>query len=679
MSHTPPPPLERATGPAFDAADAATLATGTRLWRGLGRPLARTAPSKGLDVFGERLLGRLRQRRLKTLPWARARAIIAAARAMASHSEAAFDERIHAARAMAMMHRDDIETVDLAFSAAYEAIRREIGLRLHEEQVLGALALASGCCAELATGEGKTLTAILPAALEGWTGRGVHVITVNDYLARRDAQTTSPAYHRLGISVGVVQESTTPESRIKAYAADVTYASDKQVIFDHLRDRLAAPASPRLSGLLLDGLLGTGGHWAGRVVQRGQNAAIIDEADSVLIDEAVTPAIISLPGEAGELTAGLRIASAIAASWQEGREYVSDQRLRTITLTPEGHASLAGRAGELPPFWAGPRRSEELLVQALTARVLHRLGEDYVVTDGKVMIVDRSTGRILPGRQWQLGLHQAVEVKEGLEPTAPTHVAARSSYQGFFQRYARLAGMTGTAREVADELWRWYRLPVVAVPTHKPVARKVTPDRFFATQAEKLEAAASRAAEHHRAGRPVLLGAWSVTTSESVSDLLTRAGVDHRVLNAVREAEEAAIVERAGDEGAVTVATNMAGRGTDIRLSAKARDAGGLVVIATERHDEARVDRQLAGRAGRQGDPGMVEVFASLEDRMVTQNGLPPLRWLARHTRGSIRTLVCRVLWWQSQAAATRKWATIRDQVAQADAWLSMAMHDTSR
>jgi preprotein translocase subunit SecA len=662
-----------------DAANPAALEDGARLWQSLAAPNTRKAPAKGFDRFGERVAGWFAHRKVRRLDWTRAKAIIGSARSMATFSQAAFDDQITTARTLAVTQRDNPDTIDLGFAVAYEAIRREIGLSLHDEQVLGAIALATGCCAELATGEGKTLTAILPAAIDGWTGRGVHVITVNDYLARRDAQTTSAAYRRLGISVGVVQESTSHEGRVKAYAADITYTSDKQVIFDHLRDRLVTPVTPRMSGLILDGLLTNASGWPSKVVQRGLHAAIVDEADSVLIDEAVTPAIISLPGDGGQITAGLQAACQIARSWTQGREYTADAKLRVVKVTDAGRAALEGVSSRLPAFWAGPRRREELLVQAITAKELYRLGEDYVISDGKIMIVDRSTGRILPGRQWQLGLHQAVEVKEGLDPTAPTHVASRSSYQGFYQRYRRLSGMSGTATEVAPELWAWYRLPVVRVPTHRPVQRTVVADRIFATTQQKLEAAAARVRELNRQGRPVLLGAWSVNTSEQVSELLTRAGVDHRVLNATREAEEAAIIERAGEDGAVTVATNMAGRGTDIRLSAKARVAGGLMVVATERHDEARVDRQLAGRAGRQGDPGGVEVFVSLEDKLVLQNGLTPLLWLAKHTTGAIQRLICRVLWWQAQQSASNKWTTIRAQVAQADAWLDMAMHNVSR
>ncbi len=285
--------------------------------------------------------------------------------------------------------------------------------------------------------------------------------------------------------------------------------------------------------------------------------------------------------------------------------YTVDTRLRKVKLTDAGRDRLAELSERLPAFWAGPRRREELIVQALYAKELYKRGEEYVIKDGGVLIVDRSTGRILPGRQWQLGVHQqAVEAKEGVKLTAENVAVARSSYQTFFQKYRRLSGMTGTAQEVAREMWAWYRLPVVRVPTHKPVARTKARDRVLANEDQKLAAAVDRVIEAHRRGQPVLVGTWSVLTSERVGMMLKAKGIECQVLNATRETEEAAIVERAGEAGAITVATNMAGRGTDIRLTPEARAAGGLLVVTTERNDESRVDRQLAGRAGRQGDPG---------------------------------------------------------------------------
>ncbi|MBL9001438.1 MAG: prepilin peptidase [Phycisphaerae bacterium] len=657
-----------------------------RLWPALARPWKRRPTATGFDLLGERFGAYRASRAAKRLPWSRALAIIDRAAELRHHSEAALDERIAQARQASIVSRDDPETLALAFSVGYEVIRREIGLSLHPEQVLGAIVLAQGACAELATGEGKTVTAILPAAIDGWSGRGVHIITVNDYLARRDAQTTEPAYRRMGLSVGVIQETTSNEGRRRAYAADITFAADKQVIFDHLRDRLASPLETRLSGLLLDTLApagpgAPGASWIDRVVQRGLHSAIVDEADSVLIDEAVTPAIIAQPVPGGEqVSRHFVLAAELARTFTPGVEYLADHRLRRVTITDAGRARLAETARALPAFWAGPRRREELMLQALTARELYQRGVDYIVNDKQeVLIVDRSTGRVLPGRQWQLGLHQSVEAKEGVPIKAENLVAARTSYQGFFQRYRRLAGMTGTAREVAPELWRWYRLPVVRIPTHKPVIRTNAPDKVFDTEEAKMAAAARRAAEAHRQGRPVLVGTWSVLASERIGRMLLEQGIGANVLNATREAEEAAMIERAGNPGAITVATNMAGRGTDIRLTKESREAGGLLVIATERHDEKRVDRQLAGRAGRQGDPGGVEVFTSLEDHLIAESGLRPLVWLVRRSSGPVRRFAARVLWSMAQTTAGRRWVVVRSEVSKSDAWLDMAMHWRTR
>ncbi len=665
-----------------------------RLWPALAKPFVRAMPARGMDLAGERATGwRLRRRAARGLR-ARADAIIEAATALATDSERAFDEAIAGAREGVLLARNDAGAIDHAFAVAHAAVRRMIGLSLYPEQVMGALAMATGCCAEMATGEGKTLTAILPAALDGWTGRGVHVLTVNDYLARRDAQITSPAYARLGLSVGVLQDSTEPAHRRGAYDRDITYAADKQVIFDYLRDRLSSPLRPSLTGHLLDQVLADaptapGDHrqrWSEQVAQRGLHAAIIDEADSILIDEAVTPAIIALAVREDAPWAGeehYRIAAAIAEQFTAGDDYTVLERLRRVDLTDAGRERLDEAAGRLPPFWAGPRRREELLVQALSARALYRKGDDYIVRDGKVVIVDRSTGRVLEGRQWQLGVHQAVEAREGLEITQTRSTSSRTSYQRFFQRYRRLSGMTGTAWEVRHELWRDYRLPVVRIPTHRPVIRVHEPDAVFTTQEEKFSAVVARVAELHATGRPVLVGTRSVIASERLGEMLAGRGIACRILNATREAEEAEIVAQAGRAGAVTVATNMAGRGTDIILDARSRELGGLVVLATERHDESRVDRQLFGRAGRQGDPGLARAYVSLDDPLIVHYGLRPLVALYRSlppppSRPSRRPGAA-ALWWSSQHTAGRRAAMLRREVIRQDSWLELAMHHESR
>lgn len=664
-------------------------------------------PPEDLDAFGERVAAWVQKRRHARLDRARARRIIAEARALSNHGVLAFKDaamelaqtvaisRLDARRNASRAHRRaDAAIVDRAFALATEAVRRNSGFVLHVEQVLAALALADDCCVELATGEGKTVTAVLPAALRAWSGRGVHVVTVNDYLARRDAETNLGAFEMLGLRVGVLQESSEPGDRRAAYAADVTYGADKQFIFDFLRDRLAAPLGARAGALLLTDLLGDDGaptlglniadarvdpRWADRVVQRGLHAAIIDEADSVLIDDSVTPAIISSGAEGDKDTSHLAAAARLTKAMNLDAHYKVADRLRQVSLTDEGRSLIAAHAHWFPAFYSGKRRREALVTQALVARALYELDRDYVVREGKIEIVDRSTGRVLPGRMWELGLHQAVEAKQGVEITGRRATAARSSYQGFFRRYARLCGMSGTVMEVGPEMWTWYRLPVVKVPTHRPTIRVHARDRIFASLEAKFAAVVERVQEAHAKGQPVLVGTWRIDDSERLAERLREAGIACMVLNAQREAEEATIVANAGEVGAVTVATNMAGRGTDIRLSADARARGGLLVIATERHDERRVDRQLFGRSGRQGDPGRAETFVSLEDELIKGHGVRPLIWLTRRRVGPIRARAGAALWTLAQANASRRWRIHRADAAKSAAWHDKALHHVTR
>ncbi|MFW5653719.1 MAG: prepilin peptidase, partial [Planctomycetota bacterium] len=549
-------------------------------------------------------------------------------------SEQAFDHEIEQARENARRGRREAEPRSHAFAVVREAVRRTIGISLYPEQVMGGWAMEDGCIAEMLTGEGKTVTACLTAAVRGWMGYGVHVVTVNDYLARRDAELNGGVYRRLGLSVGVIQHESEPPERRAAYAKDITYTTDQQLIFDHLRDKLRSPLRPRVSSLLLDEMTETsmGGRrelWTEQIVHRGLYCALIDEADSVLIDQATTPAIIGMHGGEDAAADYYRVAAELSQRLVREVDYRVDLNQHRVDLTKAGRDQLDDLAHRLPAFWSGPQRREELVVQALTAKELFQRDDHYIVKNNDVHIVDPQTGRVLEGRQWQLGLHQSIQAKEGLPITGARQTMARISYQRFFQQYRTLAGMTGTAWEVRNEIWRNYRLPVVRIPTHRPMIRRQRSDRMFLNREQKFEAVADRVQELHRNQRPVLLGTRSVEASESMSALLNVRGIPHRVLNAVQHEEEAAIVASAGKPGNVTVATNMAGRGTDIILGQGVAEKGGLVVIATERHESKRIDRQLFGRAGRQGDPGQAEVYVALDDPLIQASGLPVLVRLA--------------------------------------------------
>lgn len=651
----------------------------SRLWTSLSRRPERVPPAKGIDLLGEWLHGRLHRRRYTVDRRGRAQRIAEASDALVPLSDAALDALILPAVDRVTLVSHDGSAVDGAFALLREVIRRELGIALHVEQVMGALAMADGAAVEMATGEGKTVTAILPVALLGWRRRGVHVLTVNDYLASRDAGIVTGPLARVGLTVGFVTNGTPREERRAAYDADVTYAADKQVVFDFLRDKLIAPPDASLTGLLLDEVTGGPPAWRDRVVQRGLHAAVIDEADSVLIDEAVTPAIIAAdPTDDGadpeDPGAHHRVAASLAGKLTEGEHYRLDRRARHVELTEEGLGRIEEASAGLPAFWAGRRRREELIRVALIAKELMIRGDDYVVRGDAIEIVDRSTGRVLEGRRWQLGLHQAVEAKEGLTTSDPRRTSSRTSYARFFQRYARLCGMSGTLAEVRDELWRTYKLPVVRIPTHRPIARTESPDVFHSGEAEKLTAVVSRVAAVHATGRPVLVGTRSVTASERIAAALAGLGVPHRVLNAEREREEAEIVAEAGRVGAVTVATNMAGRGTDIKLEGDARALGGLLVIGTERHPERRVDRQLVGRAGRQGDPGGAEMHVCFDDELIRGYGLMPLIGLARRFP-ALRPL----LWRQAQATGSSRARWRRGAAAAQESWLELSLHTQAR
>lgn len=571
--------------------------------------------------------------------------------------------------------RDADAAVPDALAALREAAERTLNLRPFTVQIMGALALHRGCLAEMATGEGKTLTAALAATLAGWTRLPCHVVTVNDYLAQRDADRLRSFYEFCGVTVGCVTSTMEPEARARGYAQDVTYTTSKEVVADFLRDRLRLGGRPQSTRRLLQMHLNP--HLPPpAVVMRGLHTAIVDEADSVLIDEAVTPLIISAPRDHAVWQDLYRGVWKIANDLQPGMDYRAEVRYKEVTLLPAGRRKVDAAMGELPERWRGGGRPAELVEQALNAREFFRKGKQYVVDQGKVVIVDEFTGRMMPMRKWRHGLHQAIEAKEGLAISAEDETLARISFQRYYRLYRKLAGMTGTAREAADELWRTYQLPVLTIPTNKPVARKQERDRFFPSLETKLAAVVEEAARVHAAGRPVLIGTRNVMMSQELADRLRARGLKCNLLNALNDRDEAAIVAAAGFTDAITIATNMAGRGTDIKLGAEVAALGGLHVIATERHEASRIDRQLFGRAGRQGDPGSAIAFASADDELLRRFAPAPARAILRwaSARGVVgaeawAAAVCRL----GQRRAEKQAAKARANVLKQDVWLEEA------
>lgn len=569
------------------------------------------------------------------------------------------------------------ETVAWAFALIREVAHRLLGMRHFDVQLIGGWVLLHGMVAEMETGEGKTLVATLPACTAALAGIPVHVITVNDYLAHRDAEWMEPVYHALGLTVGVIMQGMDPATRHAAYACDITYCTNKEVAFDYLKDRIVLGRNAGRLHLQLERLGGERARLQ-HLLLRGLCYAIVDEADSVLVDEARTPLIISgAPDHAPEQQV-YQTALDLAAQLEPPRDFVLASRERSLQLTPAGQERLTDLAQMHRGVWTGRRRREELVRQALTA--LHEMQRDiqYLVRDGKVQIIDEFTGRVMGDRSWEHGLHQLIETKEGCTLTGLHEPLARISYQRFFRRYLRLAGMTGTAREVRNELWSVYRLPVVTVPTNRPVQRRSLGTRLYKTADTKWQAVVARIVSMHQSGRPLLVGTRSVAASEHLSTLLTAAGLPHQVLNARQDQEEAAIIIQAGAFGRITVATNMAGRGTDIRLGPGVRELGGLHVIASEGHEAGRIDRQLFGRCGRQGDPGSYELLAALEDDLFTSYASWWWRGLAT-VLGRQRVWGGQWLCTRTQRTAEHTHARIRRDLLKVDEHLETALAFSGR
>ncbi len=499
-----------------------------------------------------------------------------------------------------------------AFAAVREASRRTLGLRQHDVQLLAGRTLLGGRIAELATGEGKTLAATLAACTAAASGAAVHVVTVNDYLASRDCENNTPLFEFLGLTAGnVKQDMPIPERQIQ-YGRDIVYVSNKELTFDYLKDRIALGRTLRAQQSLRRLRDGRAGQVS---ILRGLHVAIVDEADSVLIDEARTPLIISetLPDDLD--VAVYDEAIALAKRLAARMDYVVGKD-RDVWLTQAGLARVRELASDLGGVWVSALWRKELAQKALAALLAFHRDRHYIIAENKVQIVDEFTGRVMPDRTWERGLHQMIEAKEGCEITGQRKTLSQITYQRFFRRYLLLGGMTGTAKEVEPELKRVYDLSVDSIPTHKPSRRRRLPDRVFLTSAERWREVARRAVEVAAEGRSVLVGTRSVEASELLGRMLEAQGVAHAVLNARQDKTEAEAVALAGQPGRITVATNMAGRGTDIKLAPEVEAQGGLHVILTAFHESARIDRQLFGRSARQGDPGSVEAIVSLEDEL---------------------------------------------------------------
>jgi preprotein translocase subunit SecA len=499
------------------------------------------------------------------------------------------------------------------------AAQRTLALSPYPEQLQGASALFDGCLAEMATGEGKTLSIALAATLMALTRLPCHVVTSNDYLAQRDATELAPLYRFFGLRSDYVIGVKESPDRAIGYAADITYTTPKEVLADFLRDKLKIGRIQDPTRQLIRRLGGLP-HQQSNLVLRGLHFGIVDEADSVLIDEAITPLIISRPIKDSQLEAAMRTALEICRLLESGIDYEVNYRFQDVYLSEKQWEKLKPAISHFPPWWRNEERLRETIRLTLQAREFYHKDIHYVVQDDKIEIIDQSTGRIMPDRSWQAGIHQAVEVKEHIPITAANESMASLSFQRFFRCYPHLSGLSGTVREASSEFWFNYQLSTVSIANHRPVIRRQDPEIITRTRAEKWESVAAEVQDLRAQGRPVLVGTRSILASEELAFIFRGLNIPFQLLHATRHAEEAQIVSHAGEASQVTIATNMAGRGTDIKLGPGVADRGGLHVLVTERNDSARIDRQLIGRAGRQGDPGSYRFILSLEDELLQKN-----------------------------------------------------------
>jgi len=587
--------------------------------------------SNWLDVFivrAREFLGSLFNRLLRG-DERLVKAVIARSLSIAESTDAELEGLLHSSRDRLKIEGINRSTITESFAVVREVSGRVLGMRHHHTQIRVSISLLRGCIAEMATGEGKTLAATLACATAGLAGIPVHVVTINDYLAQRDGEEMTPLYEALGLSVGIITHDAELSERRQTYACDICFCSNKELTFDFLKDRLVLDGSEN-TRVLQAALLTKDSQWAEKLLLRGLHFAIVDEADSVLIDEARTPLIIS-GQETFEQREELLLKQAmdIAAAYQKDIHFEENEDA-SIHITPRGERLVIELTADLEGLWKSSFYRDPLVRQALLALHVYHLDRDYIVDEeGLVQIVDPYTGRVMPGRSWGQGLQQMIEMKEACELTKPRETNAEISYQNFFRKYHHLSGMTGTVTEVASEILDVYRLRSETIPLLKVSQRKTLLREVYQTEVQKLTRIANIVAAQAGVGQPILIGTNAVSSSEAISEILSAQGLKHTVLNARQDEDEAGIVALAGELGAVTVATSMAGRGTDIKLSKAAKDAGGLHVIVTELQDARRIDRQLAGRSARQGDPGMASEILSMEDRLIKKMSGPFIRSLS--------------------------------------------------
>ena len=581
-------------------------------------------PMSWLDRWGHRALVPWRRMRRPVVRLRqRAQAIHTAAQAHRQDTDEALRARLQtlAQACRSANAAEQTQAEQAALSGVMLAVERIHGFQPHVEQLMGALALLDGDMAEMATGEGKTLTAAMAAIVAAWRGRPCHVVTANDYLAKRDAELGQALFAFCHVTAASVEGDVPPDARAAAYSHDIVYGTAKELLGDHLRDGLALGKNPSRTRFALNAARQEGRLGGDGVVMRGIFQVIIDEADSVLIDEAVTPLIISAQRPDDFLEQAAHEAVRLARGLKEGTDFKIQQALRHVELTNEGLDTLQAMAHGLSPFWQHRARTRELVEMALYAIHLLVRDQHYVVEEDEVILVDELTGRLAHQRTLSLGMQQILEASQGLPLSPPSEVSARLSFQRFFRLFHRLGGMTGTAEEARGEFSSVYRLFTLRIPTHRPVIRERWPVRLYATQEEKMQAIAESALTLLSQGRAVLVGMRSVASSEALYRLVLSmkqdVPVQVHVLHAVHHAQESAIVAKAGQPGALTIATNMAGRGTDIALESSVREKGGLHVILGEANDYGRIDRQLMGRCARQGDPGSVQRFMALDEELI--------------------------------------------------------------